>query len=194
MIKTGIFGGAFDPPHVGHVNLALWVAKTLFLNKTLIIPTGEPPHKSASSVSFADRFEMAKLAFNYPKIFEVSDIENNSRKNYTIDTIRELKAQSPRDTEFFLIIGGDMLASFGEWREYKQILRECKVVAAAREHNRDELREYSERFGIMLIKAPVIPVSSTEIRAALAAGERGYGISSLPEKVYDYIKNKGLYR
>jgi nicotinate-nucleotide adenylyltransferase len=195
LTKIGIFGGAFDPPHIGHVGLALWVTHKLCLKKTLIIPTGEPAHKAACVAPFADRLEMARLAFDYPKIFEISDIENRSGKSYAIDTIRELKKSRPSGTKFFLIMGGDMLAGFDGWREYGQILRECTVVAAAREHNRDELRKYSEKFGIALIGAPVMPASSTAIRTALAAGEpRGYNtVGALPEKVYHYIKQKGLY-
>jgi len=183
--KIGIFGGAFDPPHIGHVNLALFAAKELGLDKVIVIPTGESPHKSASSAPYADRLEMARLAFaRYNYNFEISDIENKPGKSYTVDTLREIKPLYLNDS-LFLIIGGDMLIYFKKWYRYKEILGLCTVAAAAREENFDELREYADGIGAVLLKIPVIRASSTEIRNG--------GVSLMPAEVYNYVKERGLY-
>jgi len=183
--KIGIFGGAFDPPHTGHVNLAVGVADKLNLDKVIVIPTGVSPHKEASATPYADRLAMAKLAFECHKNFEVSDIENKADKSYTVDTLRELKRRYIK-SELYLIIGGDMLTSFDKWRDYEEILKLCKVVAAAREDNYAELQEYAGKFGITLLELPIITASSSGIRDCFKE-------DLLPEAVYNYAKERGLY-
>jgi len=183
--KLGIFGGAFDPPHIGHVNLAVRAMEELRLDKMLIIPTGESPHKTTPVTPFADRFEMARLAFEVYNNFEISNLENKAGKSYTIDTLRELKKLYP-DYSLYLIIGGDMLMMFDKWYCYKEILELCEVVAAAREENYGELCDYAKKIGAISLKMPIIAVSSTQIRG-------GENIDLLPENVYNYIKARDLY-
>jgi len=186
--KLGVFGGAFDPPHTGHVNIAVNAARLLNLDKTLIIPTGKSPHKTESATPYADRLEMARLAFSEYNNFEISDIENIENKpgkSYTIDTLRGLKTLYP-DSLMYLIIGGDMLTSFDKWRGYAEILSLCRVAAAAREYNYNELEPYAEKFGIILLKIPVVTFSSSKFRENPDA-------ELLPPLVYDYIKKRGLY-
>jgi len=183
--NIGVFGGAFDPPHIGHVNLAVRAAELLGLDKVIVIPTGVSPHKTASATAYADRFAMAKLAFAQYEKFEVSDIESTGEVNYTVDTLRELNRRYPT-SELYLIIGGDMLASFDKWRDYGEILKLCKVVAAAREDNYAKLREYADRFGIMLLELPVVTASSSGVRGC-------FNRDLLPEAVYYYAKERGLY-
>jgi nicotinate-nucleotide adenylyltransferase len=166
--------------------------KEFQLDKTLIIPTKTSPHKS-SETPFKHRFKMAEIAFGYQNFFEVSDIENRMKGiSYTIDTLKELK-KLYNNAEFYLIIGSDMLMSFHTWKDYKKILKKATVIAAAREKNTDEelLRGIAENLGIRYIKAPVMPISSTEIRETLSKGEYN-GAPNM--KIYEYIKEKGLYR
>ncbi|MCL2633319.1 MAG: nicotinate (nicotinamide) nucleotide adenylyltransferase [Oscillospiraceae bacterium] len=161
--KIGIFGGAFDPPHNGHVNLVNSVMRELALDKVIVIPTGTSPHKAASATAFSDRLKMAGLAF---PDYEISDIESRPGKSYMIDTLRELCEIYP-DDEFYLLIGSDMMDSFDTWKDHEEILKLCRVVPTSRS---------------------IVPVSSTEIRADLEKHKH-----LLPEAVYDYIKQRGLY-
>ncbi|MCL2071283.1 MAG: nicotinate (nicotinamide) nucleotide adenylyltransferase, partial [Oscillospiraceae bacterium] len=162
--KTAIFGGSFDPPHFGHVNLVKSVAQIIKPDRTLIIPAGNAPHKTTAT-PFQDRFELAQAAFVNCPGCEISDIEQKLNLSYTIDTLRELKSLYPGD-EFFLIIGSDMLLGFERWKDCKGILELCTVVAAARDESRtyDEYAKCAERFGVQLLDIPVKKVSSTEIR------------------------------
>ena len=199
MIKTGIFGGAFNPPHEGHIAIAKEAANNLNLRKLLIIPSFESPHKSTKLMPFDDRAEMCRRAFEGVTYHcgctvEVSDIERRmGGVSYTINTIRELKRTRPGE-EFYLIIGSDMLFSFRDWFKYESILKECKVVAVPREgDDMSEMMEFASEIGRIKIMPAVIPgVSSTEIRERLKNGEPVEGLVS--DKVSEYISEKGLYK
>lgn len=195
MIKIGIYGGAFDPVHIGHIRLARQAAAELKLDKLLIIPTSVSPHKENAQTSYDDRFRMLELAFAQDKKFEISDIEKHiSGKSFTINTVRALREIYPSDAVFYLIIGADMLFSFKKWYRYEALLGECKVVAAAREEDSYvDMLEFANEVGrIKVLNLPVTEVSSTEIREKLSKNE---DVSSLvPQEVIDYINEKGLYR
>lgn len=195
MNKVGIFGGAFNPIHNGHTALARAAFKELKLNEMLIIPTGNSPHKENSEVAFSDRMEMCKIAFANDKGFAVSDIEKKlGGKSYTINTVRALKEIYPKNTEFYLIIGGDMLFYFENWYRHEALLKECRVVAAARENDSYvDMYEYANELGrVKVLNLPVTEVSSTEIREKL---EKGEDVSDLIDPgVLEYINSRGLYR
>lgn len=197
MIKTGIFGGAFNPPHSGHVNLAKEAAEQLKLRKLLIIPTFESPHKTTKLAPFKDRAEMCRRAFSGISDkceIEICDIERElGGVSYTINTLRALKKRC-EDARFFLIIGGDMLFSFTEWYKYESILKECEVCAAARGgDNFADMLEYATEIGrIKVLPTDVVDVSSTEIREKIARGE---DVSAwISGDVRAYIEEKGLYK
>ena len=132
MIKIGVFGGAFNPIHNGHINMVKEAFADLKLQKMLIIPTCVSPHKSNKGlIAFEDRAKMCELAFAKEiedGKFEISDIEKRmGGTSYTINTIRELKRHYPDDAVFYLIIGGDMLFYFDKWYRYEALLGEGKV-------------------------------------------------------------------
>ena len=159
-MKIAIFGGAFDPPHLGHMNLVKSFRDSINPDKVIIIPTGNAPHKSTMT-PFEIRFKLAQAAF--PDC-EISDIENTPRTSYTIDTIGELRKIYPND-DFFLLIGSDMLTGFDRWKDYKRILEQCTVTAAARDGSEmSEYAKHAERLGIDFIEFPIIEMSSTQIR------------------------------
>ncbi len=206
-MKTGIFGGAFNPPHTGHVRVAQAAVKGLNLDRLLIVPTAKPPHKSIDPL-FDDRKrlaltrigfccpvpeEAARIALeaeffgresgaekefqaiysgDYDEIhderFEVSPVElerPNDMKSYTVDTIRELQAASPGDS-FCLIVGADQAAQFDTWKEWQAILERVQVAVARREGS--DTREIASRFPqFLFFDSPLVPVSSTEIRARI---------------------------
>ncbi len=194
MIKTGIFGGAFNPVHKGHVRLAEEAVKQLKLKRLLIIPTYDSPHKETKLAPFEDRAEMCRRAFGHIDGVEISDIEVSlGGVSYTINTIRELKSLYP-DEQFFLLIGGDMLFSFDKWYKYESILKEAKVCAVARDNDSlVDMMEYANELGrIKVLPTQAIEISSTEIRSRAAKGE---DISELvPDGVAEYISQSGLYR
>lgn len=197
IIKTGIFGGAFNPVHNGHVNVAREAVSQLKLRKLMIIPTFESPHKNTKLAPFDERAEMCRLAFSGISDkceISVSDIERQmGGVSYTINTLRELKRRYP-DNQFFLLIGGDMLFSFREWFKYESILKECKVCAVARGgDNLTDMMEFANEIGrVKILPSDIVDVSSTEIREKIAGSE---DIGELvPEKVAGYISEHGLYR
>ena len=194
MNKVGIFGGSFNPVHKGHTDLARAAFKMLKLNEMLIIPTAQSPHKEMTAVSFEERMEMCRIAFRDDKSFTVSDIEGKlSGTSYTINTVRALKEIYPKNTEFYLIIGGDMLFYFDKWYRHEALLKECHVIAAARDNDSyaDMLECANELGRVKVLNLPVTEVSSTELREKIAKGE-DVG-EMLDEQVMKYIAERGFY-
>ena len=195
MSKVGILGGAFDPPHIGHIALAEQVKKDLKLASVLVIPTAKPPHKRASAVPFAKRFDMAALAFGDKEGYAVSDIENRlGGQSYTINTIRALKEILPPKTELYLMIGGDQLFTIEQWYRYESVLKESRVVAVTRgDMSYTDMQEYANELGrVRVINADIPDISSTAVRERIASG--GDASDMVPEKVLEYIRREGLYR
>lgn len=194
MIKTGIFGGAFNPVHNGHVRLAEEAVKQLKLTRLLIIPTYCSPHKHTDLAPFDDRAQMCRDAFGHIKGAEVCDIERRlGGTSYTINTLRALKEQYPGE-QLFLLIGGDMLFSFEKWFRYEAILNEAKVCAVARGgDNYADMLEYANELGkIRVLPTQVLDISSTQVRGLVA---KGGDISALvPQRTAEYISQHGLYR
>jgi len=194
VFKIGIFGGSFNPPHNGHVNIAVQAKEQLELDKMIIMPTGTSPHKGKSAMGFYARENMCYLAFGHLPGFEVTDIEGKmSGNNYTLNTLRILKKQYPKNAEFFLLIGADMLYYFDKWYEYNKLMAECNVVAAARAAGQfSDMTEHATSIGkIKVLNLKVTEVSSSEVREKIAKGE---DVSHLvPPKVLDYIKERKYY-
>lgn len=195
MNKVGIFGGAFNPIHNGHTALVRAASEALKLRETLIIPTAVSPHKKREGATFEERMEMCGIVFGGEARYTVSDIEQKlGAPNYTIHTVRALKDIYPKDTEFYLILGGDMLFYFEHWYRNEALRKECRVVAAARENDSyTDLVEYANELGrVKVLNLPVIEVSSSEIREKIRRGESTAGL--LDDRVRAYIDERGLYR
>ena len=200
MLRVGIYGGAFAPIHKGHVAAAKAFMEQLWLDVLFIIPTGISPHKQMSKgASDFDRLEMCRLAFDGIEGIIVSDMEiRRQGKSYTVDTLRELVAE---DRRLFMLCGTDMILTLDTWNEADKIFELCYPVYIRREKDEsldDEIvkkvTEYRNKYGknIVKIKAPVIEISSSDIRARIAQGE---DVSELvPFEVAEYIKEKGLYK
>ena len=196
-MKIAIYGGAFNPIHNGHIGLALSLNKKYQFDKIILIPTGNPVHKSDENfISAIDRLNMCKLVSQENKIFEVSDIETKcNEKSYTYNTVQKLKKIYPQD-DFYLIIGGDMLLIFDTWYKYKLLANEVKVICGAREDNFktlakkvDELKK--ENCIVNLEEIPINCVSSSEIRQKLKFNQNVNKL--LPGYVLEYIKERKLY-
>ena len=201
-MKTGIYGGSFNPIHRGHLTAAMSAARQLGLDRLFLIPASVPPHKklSADSATPQQRLEMAVLATAEMDCkVEVLDIElKRTGKSYTSDTLRELREQYPED-EFWLLMGTDMFLSFHTWHEPEVILSLASIGAFSRTVEvEDEEFAAQERFleqtygaRVATLENPdVIEISSTEVRAALPKGD---GEEYLTAAVYGYILRHGLY-
>lgn len=194
-MKTGIFGGAFNPVHNGHLALAEQYKKALSLDRIIFIPTANPPHKSSDGlIDGKHRINMLELCVGENEL--VSDIEfMRDGKSYTYLTICKLKEMYP-DDEFYLIVGADQFFYFEKWYEFEEILSACTVVTAAREKNQyDEMLDFKNEHpklkDVVVSEFDVIDISSSQIRDMIKNGE---DVSCyIPESVNRYIKEHRLY-
>ena len=199
-MRIGIYGGTFNPPHIGHVHAAQEAARVLGLDKLLIVPDNVPPHKTlpAGSPTNAQRLEMVRLAFGGIPCAEVSDMELcRAGKSYSVDTVCQVHEQYP-DAELWLLMGSDMLEIFHLWHAPEVIVRYAKLATFARgDAGEQEMFEkmlplLKNNFGaeITLIPMETLPASSTESRQMAAQG-RAEGL--LSEQVLGFIQREGLY-
>ena len=198
MRQIYFLGGTFDPPHLGHLKLARAAVENFGPDEFLIVPDHIPPHKDAEGLApDADRLEMCRLTFTDP-IFTVSDIDlGREGRSYSVDLVRLLAEEYPGDRLWF-VMASDMLLSFDRWYRWKEILRYCGIAGFTREKaiDNEDLNEYADRVlrpwgEVKLGVVDPLELSSTEVRAAAAAGESLVGLVA-PE-VEAYIREKGLY-
>ena len=198
--KIGIYGGTFSPPHLGHVNAAEAFVREVDIDELLIMPDYLPPHKATLGVaSPVDRVEMCKLAFGHIAAATVSDMEiKRGGKSYTAVTLTELA--SP-ERELYFLCGTDMLLTLDRWYDFKTIFNLATICYVRREMDaaldlqiEEKISEYEEKYSARIVKIPlnVIEVSSTDLRCAVSGDDEEHPL--LPEKVYRYVKEKGLYK
>lgn len=199
-MKIGIYGGTFDPPHLGHMEAARTAVKVLGLDRLILIPASVPPHKQLpdAAASPEQRLEMVKLMADgllLPKVAEVSDIElKRDGKSYTSDTLRQLRQRYPND-EFWLLMGTDMFLTLQNWHEADQIMSMASIAAFSRfESDTGEMMQIqgkylSETYGtkVCIVQLPRIrQVSSTQVRQQRSG-------DGLWPPVWGYILQNGLY-
>jgi nicotinate-nucleotide adenylyltransferase len=196
--RVGLFGGTFDPPHVGHLILASEAKSQLGLSRVLWTVTPDPPHKQDQSItSLEHRLAMVRLAIEDNPSFEISDVElNRPGPHYTIDTIKLLAEQNP-EAEIVPIIGGDSLNDLPTWHEPGELLFAAHWVGVMRRPGeKTDLQELERELPgisakVHYVEAPLLEIASREIRNRIAAGKpfRYY----LPGPVYEYIEQHHLY-
>lgn len=188
-MKIGIFGGAFNPPHKMHKEIAEALLKEKYVEKIIYVPTGNNYNKPGL-LSGKDRIEMLKLMFPENKNVEVSDFEVQGSL-YTINTLNHFQDVYPND-EISFICGTDNLAEFYTWRNYEEILKKYKVFVIARNNDNfcNIIKEYSEYAEhIELVKMEMKVISSTEIRKEIIENGFTEKVNALlDEKVVDYLK------
>ena len=199
MMRIGIFGGTFSPPHNGHLQAAKAFMEQMWLDILYVIPTALPPHKEMDiPVSAEHRLQMCRLAFSEMEGVYVSDMEiRRGGKSYTVDTLRELAGE---DRRIFLLCGTDMMLTLDQWREPDEIFRLCYPVYIRRDTDLslDELivkkiAEYNEKYGKVVRRIVVDPIemSSSEVRACLKNGKPVSRM--LSPSVEKYISDNHLY-
>lgn len=196
----GILGGTFDPVHYGHLIIAEAVREGFDLEKILFIPSGQPPHKDNSRVSDAEhRYNMLKAAISTNPHFDISRIEiDRDGYTYSVDTLSQLKSIYGCNTTIYFIIGADIVQELTTWREFEKVFTLCDFIAVFRPGNKetsflneiDRLKsEYNAK--IHTLEAPLIEISSTEIRDRVAEGKSIKYF--LPEPVEQYIYANAIY-
>ena len=200
MLRVGIYGGAFAPIHIGHVEAAKAFMRQMWLDVLFVVPTGKSPHKEMDqTASDADRVEMCRRAFEGIDGVIVSDIEiRRGDVSYSIETLRSF---TDDDRRLFMLCGTDMMLTLGEWDDADEIFKLCYPVYIRREDDREldakiieTNTRYFEAYGKYVIKldAPVIDISSSQLRDMLRRGE---DVSAyMPRRVLEYIDEVGLYR
>lgn len=197
--RIGLFGGTFDPPHLGHLILASEAKSQLELTRLLWTVTPDPPHKQEQPITpLEHRLAMVRLAIGDNPSFELSEVElERPGPHYTVDTIKLVADQNP-GAEIVPVIGGDSLQDLPTWHQPREILYAAHWVGVMRrpgeETNLEELeRELPGiRSKLHYVDAPLLEIASSEIRSRVATGKpfRYY----LPDPVYKYINEHHLYR
>lgn len=198
MMKVGILGGSFDPVHLGHLIMAEEARVKLELDEVLFIPAGHQWLKGRELSPSHHRWEMLSLAIKSNPFFKPSRIEiDRPGPSYTVDTLSLLHKEREGD-EFFFLLGWDALKELPSWKEPGRIIKLCRLVALPRPPFlppdlialEKALPGVSSR--VILLEAPLIYISSTEIRERV---KRGLSIRYLvPEAVEGYIFSHGLYK
>ena len=213
-MKIGIFGGSFNPPHMGHLNCLQTVQKRLGLDKVILVPTSQNPLKpQIEGPSAEHRLELTRLAFqSWGPQFEVSDLEiKKSGKSYSVDTLKALRKAHP-DDELFFILGADSFSSFSEWKNPAELLKLANWVVTSRPGFdfpdtpedlppviQEEVADFDFNFAelktgrsIQFIRLQDVDISATQLRKWLRVGKNVE--KYIPLSVESYIKAHRLYQ
>lgn len=196
--RVGVFGGTFDPIHLGHLIAAEDARERLGLDEVLFIPAGQPWFKAGAAVSAAQhRLAMARLAVKGNPRFRVSDIEiRRPGPSYTIDTLEALAAERP-GAELYVLLGLDALREMRRWRDPGRVFAMARVVGMARPGASLDFAELDAAapdavHRALIVDGPRVDISGTDIRRRIAAGlSVRY---RLPSDVADYARRHGLYK
>jgi len=199
MRTIGIFGGTFDPPHLGHLILAAEARAQLGLERLLWVLTPDPPHKQDQSIAPLDhRLEMVTLAIANDPQFEISSVElTRHGPHYALDTVLILAGQNP-GVNLVYLMGGDSLSDLPHWHRPADFVSACHLIGVMRRPGDTvELAALEKslpglRSKVRFVEAPLLDIAAREIRRRIAEG-RPFRYF-LPERVYEYIDEHGLYR
>jgi len=198
-----LFGGSFDPVHLGHTTVASAAAQYIRAEKTIFIPAKRSPLKSFSPhASDIDRLEMLKLAIAGNEIFEASDCEiKRQSPSYTLDTVRKFQAACGGGGSIYWLIGADSIEELVHWHDIVELIDECNLAVMYRAgfdkpdftgYQKLWGRERIEKLQRNIVQTPLINISSTQVRKRLAAGQEVAQI--LHPTVVSYIRKHGLYK
>lgn len=198
-MRVGVFGGTFDPIHIGHLTVARAVQRGLRLDKVIFVPAGQPWMKEGTPVSpVRDRLEMVRLAIRRRARFEVSTIEaERPGPSYAVDTMDAFHKEFGSGSALFFLLGSDALAEIGKWREPDRLVRLCMLVAFPRpgyplpplEGLQAAVPGIADR--IIFAQVPQVDIWATDIRRLVGEGRSIAGL--VPRAVEKYILDHGLY-
>lgn len=184
-MRLALFGGTFDPIHNAHVTVAREAVEQFALDRVLFIPAANPPHKLTSQgATYQDRLRMAELACEGEPRFEASRLEEGKEKSYSIVTIEKMRAPGH---ELFFIIGSDAFADIRTWYRWQEVVAAVEFIVVTRP---GKSYEPPPEARIEELTGIALPISSSEIREQLAAGQLP---PTLPSKVAAYIADRHLY-
>jgi nicotinate-nucleotide adenylyltransferase len=192
-VRIGVFGGTFDPPHIGHLLVANDAREALELDRLIFVPTGAQPFKidTPPVASGQDRLEMVRLAVADDANYVVDDAEINRKGlSFTVDTLEHLSERNPA-ARLFLLMGEDVLAGFEKWRTPARIRELATLVAVGRGGLAGSVADPATS-AVLRVSTRRVDVSSTEIRERRRAGKSIKGF--VPESVERFIDVRGLYR
>jgi nicotinate-nucleotide adenylyltransferase len=191
-MRIGIMGGTFDPIHHGHLVAASEAAHVFGLDEVIFVPTGQPYQKSGRHVSATeDRYLMTVIATASNPRFSVSRVDiDRPGETYTIDTLRELRAERAAGTEFFFITGADALAKMISWRDADELFKLAHFVGCTRPGHQLSHAGLPDHH-VSLIEVPALAISSTECRRRVRAGDPIWYL--VPEGIVQYISKRRMY-
>jgi nicotinate-nucleotide adenylyltransferase len=210
MRKTlGIFGGTFDPVHLGHLRLALELKQQLNLDEMRLLPCYLPPHRATPSVSAAQRVEMLRIALRDCTELQLDERElARAKPSYTYDTLCELRAEVGKEVSLCLCMGMDSFTTLDTWHRWQELIQLAHLVVVARpgwelpatgvvaellnRHGAAEQQLLQSAAGAVVMVAPrLMPISATEIRQLIKEGKSPQFL--LPDNVWHYIREQHLY-
>ena len=176
MQRIGLYGGAFDPPHLAHEALARAAIEQHGLHRLIVMPTGQAWHKSWALTAASHRIDMAKLAFADVPIAQVDARETlRSGPTYTIDTLQQLKSEFP-NAQLCLLMGQDQLAFFPQWHRHEEILQIATLLVALRADSMPATSQKDLKNEVKIphltISMPLMPISASAIRASVASSQK----------------------
>lgn len=208
-MKIAIFGGTFDPVHTGHVRAARAAARKFRLDKVLLVPASRPPHKRVDELTgFEHRYAMVALACAgdprlAPSLLEGPDCQ--TRPQYSVETVSRLRRQLGRRDKLYMILGADAYLDLPHWKDFRRLMRLAELIVVSRPgYKRERILSACpvapgrigpasrRRASVHVLNGVSVPVSSSEIRAAVRSGRKVTG--SVPRLVEQYIREVALYR
>jgi len=199
VLRVGLLGGSFDPPHIGHLLLAEEARDQLGLSEVRLAPAGRPPHKLELDMTpVADRVRMTELAIADNPSFRLSRVDaDRPGPHYTIDMVKLVRDQLPPDAELYFLMGFDSLRDLPKWREPAQLIRAAHLVALTRpdipirwESLEEQLPGVRER--VTLLDMPELEIASRDLRERVRKGRSIRYMVTEPVRMY--IEERGLYR
>ena len=187
-MRLAIFGGTFDPVHEAHLAIGRQAADAFSLERVLFVPAARPPHKAGITFApYEDRVRMLELACAGDPRFEVSLLEKDTPRSYSIDTIGKVRTGLAPGDELFFIIGADAFAEIRTWLRWRDVAASVTFIVVSRPGHLYNVPE-----GVRAVRLDTLdmPISSSDVRRALVSGKRP---CELPSSVLEYILQHGLY-
>ncbi|MBV9156781.1 MAG: nicotinate (nicotinamide) nucleotide adenylyltransferase [Acidobacteriaceae bacterium] len=187
-MRICLFGGTFDPIHNAHLLIAEKALEQFSLSQVLFVPAAHPPHKDPTALTpYDDRFRMVEIACAHFPAFAVSRLEEGSQPSYTVDTLNRVTAELKPTDELFFLIGSDAFDELESWKDWKEVVKLTAFIVVTRPGGQYHIPANAR---VLRLDNLALPVSSSSIRARLAAGEP---TPELPPQVRKFIEARALY-